>query len=202
MCMEKPIYDLIIGNIPGVRVPEVIESNNGNEKPQKENERLSDVSRKFSVDKREDKLDSIDKVLPGPDEREKVGAVQTRARVAAEHQRKETPLKTPEIKVKDVSPAQFRKDQREDDTLRMLFERVKNGKEIDMKGDGYFEKDGILYKASKQGQEVDSCVVVPTKHREAVMQIAHDSILGGYLGYKKTLDKLEHSFTGLELQQM
>ena len=125
MCMEKPIYDLIIGNIPGVRGPEVLESNNGNEKPHKENERLSDVSRKILVEKREDKLDSNDKLLQVPDKREKVGAVQTSARVAAEHQRQERPLKTPEIKVKDVTPAQFRKDQREDETLRTLFEKGK-----------------------------------------------------------------------------
>ena len=195
MCMEKPIYDLIIGNIPGARGPEVIESKNGNEKPHRENERQSDASRKVSVEKRVDKLDSINKVLQVPDERDKVGAVQTRARVAAEHQRKERPLKTPEIKVKDVSPAQFRKDQREDDTLKKLFEKVEIRKEINMKDDGYFEKDGILYKVSKQGQEEDSCVVVPTKHREAIMQIAHDSILGGHLGYKKTLDKIRAQFS-------
>ena len=46
-----------------------------------------------------------------------MGAVQTRAQEAAEHQRKGRPLKTPEIKVKDVSPEQFRRDQREDGSL-------------------------------------------------------------------------------------
>ena len=62
MCMQKPIYDLIIGNIPGVRGPEVIESNNGSEKTHRETERQSDVGRKDSVEKSEDTLDSVDKV--------------------------------------------------------------------------------------------------------------------------------------------
>ena len=63
-----------------------------------------------------------------------------------------------------------------------------------MKGGGYILKNGILYKANKQGQEEDSCVVVPTKHREAIMQIVHDSIMGSHLGYKRTLDKIRAQF--------
>ena len=92
------------------------------------------------VEKRENELDSIDKVLQSTDQRETVGAVQTKAQVAAEHQRKERPLKIPEIKLKDVSPEQFRKDQKEDDTLKKFFRKVEIRKKIDMKG--YFVKDG------------------------------------------------------------
>ncbi len=55
-------------------------------------------------------------------------------------------------------------------------------------------KGEILYKINRQGQEEESCVVVPTEHREAIMQIAHDSIMGGHLGYKKTLDKIRAQF--------
>ena len=36
MCMQKPVYDLIIGNIPGVRGPEVKGSNNGSEMSHRE----------------------------------------------------------------------------------------------------------------------------------------------------------------------
>ena len=39
MCMQKPIYDLIIGNIPGVRGTEVIGNNKEGAKPHKEKER-------------------------------------------------------------------------------------------------------------------------------------------------------------------
>ena len=124
-----------------------------------------------------------------------MGAVQTRAQVAAEHQRKGRPLKTPEIKVKDVSPEQFRRDQREDGSLEKLFEKVELEKDIERKGDGYFVRGWVLYKANKLAQEEDSCVVVPIIHREAIMQIAHDSIMGGHLGYKKTLDKIRAQFT-------
>ena len=195
MCMQKPIYDLIIGNIPGVRGTEVIGNNKEGAKPHKEKERQGDVSKNYSGENQKDKLDLDEKEPQSADQTEEVGAVQTRAQVAAEHQRKGRPLKTPEIKVKDVSPEQFRRDQREDGSLEKLFEKVELEKDIERKGDGYFVRDGILYKANKLGQEEDSCVVVPTIHREAIMQIAHDSIMGGHLGYKKTLDKIRAQFT-------
>ena len=196
MCMQKPIYDLIIGNIPGVRGTEVIGNNKEGAKPHKEKERQGDVSKNYSGENQKDKLDLDEKEPQSADQTEEVGAVQTRAQVAAEHQRKGRPLKTPEIKVKDVSPEQFRRDQREDGSLEKLFEKVELEKDIERKGDGYFVRDGVLYKANKLGQEEDSGVVVPIIHREAIMQIAHDSIMGGHLGYKKTLDKIRAQFTG------
>ena len=106
MCMQKPIYDLIIGNVQGVREPEVIGSNKEGAKPHKEKERQG-VSKNKSGKNHKDKLDSVEEEPQSSDQTEEVGAVQTRAQVATEHQRKGRPLKTPEIKVKDVSPEQF-----------------------------------------------------------------------------------------------
>ena len=123
MCMQKPIYDLIIGNIPGVRGTEVIGNNKEGAKPHKEKERQG-VSKNYSGENHKDKLDLDEKESQSADQTEEVGAVQTRAQVAAEHQRKGRPLKAPEIKVKDVSPEQFRRDQREDGSLEKLFEKV------------------------------------------------------------------------------
>ena len=172
----------------------MIGSNKEGAKPHKEKGRQGDVSKNNSGENHKDKLDLDEKEPQSAEQTEEVGAVQTRAQVAAEHQRKGRPLKTPEIKVKDVSPEQFRRDQREDGSLEKLFEKVEFEKDIERKDDGYFVRDGVLYKANKLGQEEDSCVVVPTIHREAIMPIAHDSIMGGHLGYKRTLDKIRAQF--------
>ena len=93
-----------------------------------------------------------------------------------------------------MTPEQFKKDQREDNTLRKLFENAELKNDMERKVNGYLLKDEILYKGNDQGKQEDCCVVVPTKHREAVMQIAHDSIMGGHLRYKKPFDKIRVQF--------
>ena len=194
MCMQNPIYDRIIGNIPGVRAPEVSVSSNEGEMFQSVKERKRIVSRKTSKEINKDIIQSGDQELQSSYQIEEGGAVKTRAQVATEHEKKEKPLKSPEIKVKDVTPEQFKKDQREDNTLRKLFENAELKNDMERKVNGYLLKDEILYKVNDQGKQEDYCVVVPTKHREAIMQIAHDSIMGGHLRYKKTFDKIRAQF--------
>ena len=37
-------------------------------------------------------------------------------------------------------------------------------------------------------------IIIPTKYREAVMKLAHKSIVGGHLGVKKTTDRITRNF--------
>ena len=39
-------------------------------------------------------------------------------------------------------------------------------------------------------------VVVPSEHRKGVMSLAHESIVGGHLAAKKTIDRTQLVFTG------
>eukprot|EP00112_Aurelia_sp_Birch-Aquarium-sp1_P003574 Seg1401.3 transcript_id=Seg1401.3/GoldUCD/mRNA.D3Y31 product="hypothetical protein" protein_id=Seg1401.3/GoldUCD/D3Y31 len=108
---------LLLENIPGIRGPKVIGRNKEGGNPHIEKEKQRDVSKNNSVENHKDRLDSVEKESQSSDQAEEVGAVQTRAQVAAEQRRNERPLKTPEIKVRDVLPEQFKRDQREDGTL-------------------------------------------------------------------------------------
>lgn len=60
------------------------------------------------------------------------------------------------------------------------------------------EKGGILYRVFKhprvnQGSPLRQ-VVVPASLRTHIMQVAHDSLLGGHLGKKKTIDRILSNF--------
>ena len=89
------------------------------------------------------------------------------------------------------------KRQQEDrslDRLRGSEERRQQGKSI-----SWFQTEGgILYRMF-QNPHVNSGnpvkqVVVPKILRTRVMSLAHDSILGGHLGVKKTTDKVLSNF--------
>ena len=48
--------------------------------------------------------------------------------------------------------------------------------------------------SAEKGSVSTTQLVPPTNHREGVMEVAHDSILGGHLGGKKTLDRVTSNF--------
>ena len=73
-------------------------------KYQSEEERQGDVSNKKSEENRKNMVHLRVKELQRFDQIQEVGAVKARAQVVAEHYRKERPLKTPEINVKDMTP--------------------------------------------------------------------------------------------------
>ena len=88
MCMQNLIYDLIIGNIPGVRAPEVSVSSNEGEMFQSVKERKRIASRKTSKEINKDIIQSGDQELQSSYQIEEGGAVKTRAQVATEHEKK------------------------------------------------------------------------------------------------------------------
>ena len=131
---------------------------------------------------------------PNP-EWEEGGAMETRA------QKKKTmgnrPLKVKDCQDEDITPEEYLKRQQEDrslDRLRSSEERRQQGKSI-----AWFQTEGgILYRMF-QNPHVNSGnpvkqVVVPKILRTRVMSLAHDSILGGHLGVKKTTDKVLSNF--------
>ena len=85
----------------------------------------------------------------------------------------------------------------EDPTLEKF--RVMNELRSRGKYESRFEvQNGILYRVFKhpqltRGGELRQ-VMVPEKLRRKVMKVAHDSILGGHLGIRKTTDKMLTSF--------
>ena len=116
-----------------------------------------------------------------------------------------TPLKVPgEIEL-SLTAEQFKQEQLNDSSLKLLWEMSKDSKLIKLKSGNrsrYLEQKGILYREVKtsDGKKVDKQLVVPKQLRVKVMKLAHETLLGGHLGMKKTTDRIMSSFYWQGLQ--
>ena len=132
------------------------------------------------------------------------GAVETRAQILAQKQKK-SPLVVTKIDEFDnvINTDTLLTAQQEDRTLDRVFKLCKSGK-IQQNGKGglataqFRMKGKLLYRYYKSpqvnfGQEI-SQLVVPEKYRLQVMKVAHDSVMGGHLGHRKTLDRVMSQF--------
>ena len=71
---------------------------------------------------------------------------------------------------------------------------AKNGKEI-----SHVKKKGILYRITKKidvEKEELKQILVPKDLRKKVMEVAHDTMLAGHMGVKKTEDRILTNFIG------
>uniref|UniRef100_A0A667ZA24 Gypsy retrotransposon integrase-like protein 1 n=1 Tax=Myripristis murdjan TaxID=586833 RepID=A0A667ZA24_9TELE len=97
-----------------------------------------------------------------------------------------------------VSRAEMVKEQREDQTLKDLYDLVLPTSQVGKVGQGYFLQDDLLLRAwAPHGEEFSGDPVVqmvlPTKFRTAVLKIAHDNV-AGHMGVKKTYNRLLQHF--------
>ncbi|KAJ8022389.1 hypothetical protein HOLleu_37270 [Holothuria leucospilota] len=175
LCMPNPVYDLIVGNIPGARGPH-------------------DPNPTWSSHE----------LILNPDQKEcteAVAAVQTRNQ-AANKDKPRSKLKVPPLLEDKISAADLRKLQEDDVSLRRLRELANSGSQKENKSGAkyrYVISEGILYREFVSpnidfGNTLRQ-VVVPKKLREVVLKLAHESILGGHLGCKKTKDRITTCFT-------
>jgi transposase InsO family protein len=130
-------------------------------------------------------------------------AVTTRAQAKKEGMKPSTLLVPGSSKYKEVTRSKLCQLQKEDDTLKKLWtstEEVTKGRQVVR----YETRKGLLYRVSvhpefNRGNPV-SQVVIPSPLRVQVMSLAHESILGGHLGSKKTKDRISSEFywTGMD----
>ncbi|XP_013382645.1 uncharacterized protein LOC106153310 [Lingula anatina] len=156
MVMEKPVYDVVLGNIPGV-------SN-----------------------------------IPDPEWRQEVeiGAVTTRAQ-AKKEKLDIRPLKVALPGIQEVNSNELIAAQKADSSLEKCYQLASSGELKQTKGQGsygFVVKNDILYKCYKNSDKEVLQVVVPKPYREEVMKLAHESIVGGHLGVKKTSDRITSAF--------
>ena len=129
-------------------------------------------------------------------------AVTTRSQ--AKKKDEHTPLKVPSSKENAVVDGDALIEmQQEDQTLKKYWNR--NDSKI--KGEGevsFVVKDRILYRAYKHPRVNDGKlirqVMVPQPLRRQLMKVAHDSIMGGHMGVKKTTDKILSAFYWTSVQ--
>ena len=158
MCMEKPLYDLILGNIPSV----------------------SDI--------------------PDPRWRRECNAVTTRAQAETE-KRPIKPLKVPAAELHDVNIETLIQAQQNDKTLQKMWKIAEQDDMGKSQANGSWRIEvhkGILSRVYEdrrgESSRVMKQIMVPQIYRYQVMKLAHEAIVGGHLGAKKTTDRVTSSF--------
>lgn len=179
-CMEDPLYDLILGNIAGVRK---VGDPDCDWKPQ----------RKFKQQRTEQphELPEVEREDMG----EIISAVQTRAK--SKEEKRTRALQTPVSRVLTVTPDELAEQQRKDVSLKECFEKV--GEEFRRKRSRtvyeFLLVRGVLFRRCvfSSGREVRQ-MVVPKSLRDSVLSLGHDSIMAGHQGVQRTMAKIMEEF--------
>lgn len=122
--------------------------------------------------------------------------VLTRAQ-SARKERPLPPLPVPKPGLGEVKPEDLRAKQAEDPSLsalRALADRgevKKSGRNGQVK---YIREKGILIRCYSDQQDSFKQVIVPKSLRGGVMSLAHDSVLGGHMAARRTLDRIWRQF--------
>lgn len=167
MCLKTPIYDLVIGNIPGVRQaydPDVTWK--------------SPVMPKIGTETGCPEVAVITRsqALKG----EKVN----KPLIVAKGDKMEVPITV------DV----LQKLQESDESIISI---PLNKERLGKRYITWYEKSrGLVYKVAKSraNDKVSKQMVVPTKLRKQVMAVAHESVFAGHLGIKKTVNRIKTCF--------
>ena len=174
LCMESPLYGLILGNISGVREPD---------NPDPEWHPPVSKSTRYEDDSVGDT----------------VGAVQTRSQKAKE----EKPFPSLKVPAREnvASKDEFVREQMLDVTLDKVKKLAETGsvRVTGKANETRFVKDGDLYYREFKSPKIDKGrlfrqLAVPKVFRNQVLKLAHDSTMAGHLGAKKTSDRILANF--------
>ena len=186
VAMKAPSYDLVIGNVHGAR---------GQEDP----DTSWEIPKGEEITEHEMSVESQD-VGPAITSHEKTGGVVTRLQSKNKPLR---PMKVAKTKIVNLTSTEFKKLQETDKSLDKLRKRIESdsverprqwGTEV------YYidQKNGLMYRQftspPEKGSVVHKQLVLPHSLRESVLEVAHDSILGGHLATKKTYDRVTSNF--------
>ena len=124
-------------------------------------------------------------------------AVETRSQ-AKQCEKKYRKLKVPDQIINEDKEA-LKKAQAIDGNLANIRSRVKSGKVTVSRGlnrgqTKFVERKDLLYREFTKGNKVTLQLVVPEGFREKVMRLAHETLMSGHLGTKKTLDRVVAEF--------
>ena len=152
LCMEDTLYDLVIGNIDGSKLPDMSHLS------------AAAVSR-------------------------------SQAKQSENACRK---LKVPDQIINEDKEA-LKQAQATDPNLDSIRGRVESGSITVSRGlnrgeTKFVRKKGLLYRHFTKGNKVTLQLVVPVGFREKVLRLAHETLLTGHLGIKKTLDRVVSEF--------
>ena len=186
VAMKAPIYDLVIGNVHGAR---------GQEDP----DTSWEIPTGEEITEHETSVEPQD-VGPAITSHEKTGGVVTRLQSKDKPLR---PLKVAKTKIVELTSTEFKKLQETDKSLDKLRKKIESKSVEKPKQWGtevYYidQKNGLMYRhftsPPEKGSVVHKQLILPHSLRESVLEVAHDSILGGHLATKKTYDRVTSNF--------
>jgi hypothetical protein len=186
ICIDNPICDLIIGNVDSCDVPLDRPSEWGFKNAfAQTTEAIQTVSTQTAVSSRETET-----------EINTLGAVITRSQ-AAKETRVPKPLHVPSIVDFGINAAEFKVKQKEDSELAVFWQKAResHGSDLENNQSEFVIKDDVLYRRYKNkfGYTVLQ-LILPLKFRQQILTMAHDNIMAGHLGIKKTYEKISAHF--------
>ena len=196
--VDNPIYDVIIGNIPGAR-------NTSDPDPKWESYAVGNETSDSSVTEPKIKSTDSDEL----DSKVKPDTVYSQAVVTLNQAEKLKqpikPLKTPSA-ISEISPTNLGKAQKEDESLSGCWERAKHPtKHMNTKQVFLIHKGWLFRRKCDPNDTIKGCgpkqLVVPSNYRTDIMKVAHETLLSGHLGTKKTMDKICTQFYWPGVQQ-
>ena len=182
LCMENPVYDLIIGNISGAREPDDPDPN-WIAKDNRDN-----LPTEITSEKRKVKVQKTVDI-----EMNEAQGVETRAMQA----RKNKPVHSLNVPspISQISPSEFLDQQKQDSSITYLWKKASNQ---DVLGKYKFVVKNEFLKRTlvvqDQNNNKTDQVVVPTIYRKQIMKLAYESLLSGHLGISRTYDKILNHF--------
>ncbi|XP_077560624.1 uncharacterized protein LOC144175419 [Haemaphysalis longicornis] len=173
-CMQDPLYDLVLGNIPGARPP-------------------NDPDWKWHPHVDEAKTTPESYQEPAQSSGSSNTAMDSQKLVAvAEIDR----LPTGSFNIAEVTRDELKEKQEQDDSLKDCFR--KRGTTFTSRSGNHYKyvvDRGLLYRQYHllSGRSFKQ-VVVPQPLRNAVLQMAHEGIMAGHQGVRKTTDRILDEF--------
>jgi transposase InsO family protein len=156
VCMRNPLYDVIIGNVPGA-------------------------------------CDAASSSVALVEHEHEVSAVVTRQQEQRD-KKQDKPLKVTDAVDGNITKDLLVQMQCDDSSLKSRWDNIRGNSGQDT-GIAYVIRKDLLYRVSydKDGKEIHQ-LVVPEEMRTKVLKLAHESIMSGHLGIKKTKDRIWKSF--------
>jgi len=225
LCMEHPIQEIIIGNIPGASDPQEVNVQTGNvvHKPN-ENTNTNDNSQNLDKHNERNKTNNSESIVAGGAEAtSNENAVVTIFRWTVLFQVKQMTWselnmqqqfklvqwlsvktsqrnhwkKVPTISGLDISVDKMKQLQADDESFKKSWALSKQTMNKDAKF-GYVANNGLLYRAQrdKRDGEYKFQLVVPKELREKVMSLVHKTLLSGHRNTNKTIARITSKFWG------
>lgn len=172
LCMTNPLYDLVLGNIPGVKGPQE-----------------PDTTWEYS-----------DALFPESTGSSKIPACWEKSTllsaVVRTQGKTESMMKIPLVGSLEVTRVQLTESQKDDPSLKSCFSKI--GKEFHSNKDTTYhfsEEAGLLYRHYRLSTgRTFKQVVVPRTLRQHILKVAHEGIMAGHQGVRRTTDRILGDF--------